>query len=204
MVRKSPTQHASEMNIGTIKNGNDSNYWMVMENNNIKKWYLLGEYKIYYTIDNGGKPYRIIVSDSSVFVFSGLPHVHSLIYSVKNYQKIFIGKSTKKYGDNYKAMFAGSSILVESKKNEYVFIGDRIKTFTTVEPVLEFHSIMGNSSVVYPFAITENYEYLMLYDIYLERTSNDISPYDIYYNFHKDIKPKENKYKSTVINMPKY
>jgi hypothetical protein len=204
MVRKSPTQHASETDVGIIKNGNDSKYWIVLENNNIKTWYLLGEHKIYYTIDNGGKPYKIIVSDSNVFVFSGLPHVHSLIYSVKKYLTIFIGKNTKKYGEHSNGMFAGSSVLVESKKNEYVFIGNKIKTFRTLEPVVEFHSIMGNSSVVYPFALTTNYAYLMLYDIYLGRNSKNISPYDEYYNFDKSNNPKKNTYISTVIDIPKY
>jgi len=204
MTQKPPTQPASKMNIGSIKNGNDSKYWMVLENNNIKSWYLLNEYKIYYTIDNGGKPYRIIVNDSSVFVFSGLPHVHSLIYSVEKYLNIFIGKNTEKYKEYYDGMFTGSSILVESKKNEYIFIGNKIKTFRTLEPVVEFHSIMGNSSVVYPFALTTNYAYLMLYDIYLGRNSKNINPYDEYYNFNKSYAPKENTYTSRVIDIPKY
>jgi hypothetical protein len=199
MSKKSPQQQPSEMNVGDIKTGKDTNNWIILENNNIKKWHSLGKYKKYYTIDNGGKPYKVIINDSNVFIFSGL----SNIYIVKNYKKIFIGKNTKKYVNYYDKIFTGSAILVETKKNEYVFIGNNIKKFYTTEPVLEFHSIMGNSCVVYPFALTSNYAYLMLYDIYLERNFDNVSPYDEYYKLDKCDKPKEFLYSSNIIDVPK-
>jgi hypothetical protein len=53
------------------------------------------------------------------------------------------------------------------------------------EPIIEFHSIAGNSSVFYPFALTNNYAYLMLDSVYLERDFGDKDPYPIYYDNKK-------------------
>jgi hypothetical protein len=48
MDRKSPSKSATECNNGSIKIGNDKNHWIVLEKNNVKRWYLLGKYTIYY------------------------------------------------------------------------------------------------------------------------------------------------------------
>jgi len=132
-----------------------------------------------------------------------MPAQKRLIYNVKNYKNIFIGKNTHKYRGLYNELFTGSSILVEAKKNNYVFIGNKIKTFRTIEPVVEFHSIMGNSSVVYPFALTSNYTYLMLYNVYLERRTDDMDPYDGYYRSERStVKITKNAYDSIIIDEP--
>lgn len=39
MDRKSPSISATECNNGSIKIGNDKNYWIVLEKNNVKRWY---------------------------------------------------------------------------------------------------------------------------------------------------------------------
>jgi hypothetical protein len=186
MVRKSPTIHASENEIGKISIGNDKNNWIILEKNKIKKWYLLGKYKKYYTLDNGSKKYKVIISEKNIYIFSNNidwifeKHIHS------QNKQIFIGKNTKKYSI-YNGLFSGSSILVEIKKNSYIFIGTKIIKFNTPEPIIEFHSIMGNSSVVYPFALTKNYGYLILENIYLKRDFGNKNPYDVYYKNNKKI-----------------
>jgi hypothetical protein len=190
MVRKSPTIHASENQIGKISIGNDKNNWIILEKNKIKKWYLLGKYKKYYTLDNGSKKYKVIISDKNIYIFSN----NFDCITIKNKQ-IFIGKNTKKYSV-YNGLFSGSSILVEIKKNSYIFIGTKIIEFNTIEPIIEFHSIMSNSSVVYPFALTNNYAYLMLNNIYLKRDFGDKDPYNVYYN----LKKINNKYTYKIIS----
>lgn len=180
MDRKSPTIHVSENPVGKIKIGNDKNNWIILEKNKIKKWYLLGKYKKYYTEDNGNAKYKVIVSEKTIYVFSDQDYTN-LVYQIKRGNKnIFIGKNTKKYSV-YDKLYTGSSILVEIKKNDYVFIGTKITNFKTIEPIIEFHSIMGNSSVVYPFALTKSYAYVILENIYLERNFGDKDPYGVYY-----------------------
>ena len=193
MLRKSPTIHASENKVGDIKKGNDKNNWIILEKNNVKKWYLLGKYKKYYTQDNGERKYKIIINDKHIYVFN-----ETLIYEIKKYKNIFIGKNTKKY-QIYNNPLIGSSILVEIKKNTYIFIGSKIIKFNTNEPIIEFHSILGNSSVIYPFALTNNYAYLINENVYLERDFDDHDPYEIYYDFKKKWKRTSYKYKITKI-----
>lgn len=200
MVRKSPSIHASENQIGKISIGNDKNNWIILEKKKIKKWYLLGKYKKYYTLDNGSKKYKVIISDKNIYIFPiNLDYIFEWI-SVKRQQsqnkQIFIGKNTKKYSV-YDGLFSGSSILIEIKKNSYIFIGTKVIEFNTLEPIVEFYSIMSNSFVVYPFALTNNYAYLMLKNVFLKRDFGDKDPYDIYYNFKKT----NSKYTQKIINI---
>jgi len=195
MVRKSPSIHASENQIGKISIGNDKNNWIILETNKIKKWYLLGKY-----MDNGTKKYKVIISDKNIYIFPiNLDYIFEWI-SIKRQQsqnkQIFIGKNTKKYSV-YDGLFSGSSILVEIKKNSYIFIGTKVIEFNTLEPIIEFHSIMSNSSVVYPFALTNNYAYLMLKNVYLKRDFGDKDPYDVYYN----LKKTNSKYTQKIIKI---
>ena len=215
MNKKLPA--ASENEIGKIKSFNNNN-WIVLHKNNIKKWVSIGQYKKYYTIDNGDKKYKVIITDTHIYIFNSTMPLFSLekkgvielkknqkfffnetlIYEIKNYKNIFIGKNTKKYRI-YDKLFTGSSILVEIKKNEYIFIGNKIMKFSSKEPIIEFHSIMGNSSVVYPFALTDNYAYLIYENIYLQRDFNDKDPYEVYYDFKKIWKRKSYKFNSKIL-----
>jgi hypothetical protein len=196
MERKSPTIHASENPVGKIKIGNDQHNWIILEKNKIKKWYLLGKYKKYYTEDNGNAKYKVIIGEKNIYVFFG-PDYTNLVYQIKNLKNIFIGKNTKKYSI-YDKLYTGSSILIEIKKNDYIFIGTKIMNFKTVEPIIEFHSIMGNSSVVYPFALTKSYAYVILENVYLERNFGDKDPYEIFYN--NKLKKQVAKYKVTILH----
>ena len=118
MVRKSPSIHASENQIGKISTGNDKNNWIILEKNNIKKWYLLGKYKKYYTLDNGSKKYKVIISDKNIYIFSNnldsewihSPRSVERQLKLSQIKQIFIGKNTKKYCV-YNGLFSGSSIL---------------------------------------------------------------------------------------------
>jgi hypothetical protein len=200
MDRKSPSIHASENQIGKISIGNDKNNWIILEKNKIKRWYLLGKYKKYYTLDNGSKKYKVIISEKNIYIFSNNldSDIKKQVLCQRKIKQIFIGKNTKKYSV-YNGLFSGSSILVEIKKNSYIFIGTKIIEFNTLEPIIEFHSIMSNSSVVYPFALTNNYAYLILENVYLKRDFDDKDPYEVYYDFKKKWKRVSYKYTQKLI-----
>lgn len=153
------------------------------------------EDEIYVTISNRIRLYIVTIRSESILIEKeGFFHV------IKNYRKYFIGENTEKYkhklGDdiyvdsrNYK----GSCILVETEKNKYIFIGGwEVFEFSTPEPILEFHSIMGNNVVPYPFALTENYVYLLIENVYLKRNFGDIEPYRVYYDY-RNYKEKQGK-----------
>lgn len=168
---------------GKIKKKYNKN-WIILNKNNKKKWYLLGNYLLYNIIDNGGEPYKVIITEKKIYIFTKYLKINKLIKIIKNYNEIFIGENKIKYSD-YTENFVGSSILVELNNNNYIFIGMEIYKFKTKEKINKFYSIMGNSMVPYPYGKTDKYIYLMIENVYLERNFTNIHPYLYYYNHDK-------------------
>jgi len=94
--RASPTEYATERETGTIKTGNDKN------KSNIKKWTkLYGPIKKYYTHWNGDRPYRVIITKSSVIIFKKDKNnkYNTPVSKIDKYKNIFIGTNTRKFGE---------------------------------------------------------------------------------------------------------
>lgn len=154
--------------------------------------------KKYYPIINGGNSkYEVIVSKTNITIND---IEEDKKHEINNYKKIFIGKNSKKYGP-YTKLFTGSSILVQINDLEYVYICDKIFSFKTKEPVNKFYSIMGNNFVVYPFALTDNYAYLIIENMYIKRDFGDKDPYEVYYDLKKIWNRKAYKFSSKKINV---
>lgn len=160
----------------------------------------MSTYKTYHPIRNGGdSKYKVEVYKTKV-VITDLETEKT--HEIKNYKKVFIGKSTNKYYRGYaKKPFTGCSLLVEIKDSEYVYICERIFKFKTKEPVHTFVSQMGNNFVVYPFALTDNYAYLIIEDVYIKRDFGNIDPYEVYYDFKKVWNRKSFRFSSKKINL---
>ena len=126
--------------------------------------------------DNGGRPFRVqIVSPTEVKLFVRIENdddqvKFKLIKTYKNVEKKFIGNSPvnemTKFSGGYGPAFRGNSILLKLKSQSpmfrYVFIGDYIYEFSTVEPILKYTSPVGNNDVPYPIAVSKNLVYFML------------------------------------------
>lgn len=210
-MRASPSESATEQSLGTIKKGNDGNKWIILENlNKVKKWIVLDKtVKKYDTIDNGARPFRVIITKNKIIIFK-LEYLYSKSKEryyinetikpivIKKYKNVFIGKNIKKYS-YYSSPFTGNTILVEIKAKTYLYVGEAIKLFHFEEPIIKYVSIMGNNDVPYPFALTKNYAILLIEDIILERNFGDIDPYQVYYNYSKKYFPKYKKLKTKVI-----
>lgn len=152
--------------------------------------------KTYYPIRNGGdSKYKVEIFKSKIII---IDLENEKKHEIKNYKNVFIGKNSKKYG-SYDKPFTGSSILVEVAPLEYIYICERIFKFKTKEPVNKFYSIMGNSFVVYPFALTDNYAYLIIENVYIKRDFGDLDPYEIYYDYKKIWNRKSYKFSSKEI-----
>lgn len=155
-------------------------------------------YKKYYTIRNGGdNKYEADIQKSKITI-TDLESKKK--YEVNNYKQVFIGKNSKEYGP-YKKPFIGSSIVIELKDLEYVYVCDTIFKFKTIEPINKYHSQMGNGFVVYPFALTENYAYVIKENVYIKRDFGDIDPYEVYYDFKHNWNRKPFKFVSKKINL---
>lgn len=141
--------------------------------------------KIYRPIDNGGYPFIVNVNKDIEVIYKEKRVFQSY------YQKIFIGKN-------------GTSILIK-KPSEYIFIGNKIKSFKALDNIKSFHSPLDNAGVVYPYAIGDKYTYLMIEDKYIP---NDLlkkeDPYKQYYDFEKiyNIKKYAIKLKTKTLFTP--
>jgi hypothetical protein len=125
------------------------------------------------THDNGGKSYSIYKDKDRTFIFK-------FDEFIPNTEKIFSSN--------------GSSILIKTKnKLEYIFIGVKKIRFYTDEKIKHFKSDIGNSDVVYPYATSENYIYLFIENIILNKKDipKNITDYYQYYYKNKNINIKK-------------
>jgi hypothetical protein len=146
--------------------------------------------KTYYTLENGGKKFKVMINKGKFCVYGLTPDKESknpvynkLLIKPTTYHKAFIGKDNAKYNIYKEKDFTGNSILINLYKgqNLYMFIGHMIYTFNTSDDVVKkYISIVGNSGVPYPFAIGEKNIYLISEKIFFPKIYNQ-DPYMLYY-----------------------
>lgn len=210
-IRPSPTSHAAEQSIGTIKTGNDSSKWIVLPNNSgIKKWTkLVAPIKKYQTHWNGARPNLVVVAANTLIILknNGDNKFDELVLKIDKYTKLFIGTNTNKFDGYYSEKFIGNSILIEIKPKEYIFIGKDVYKFITETPIIKYYSIMGNSDIPYPFAISQDKIYLMIENMCFDvgHWNKIRDPYLVYYDFEKKLSNiKSTKYVVKYINKYKF
>ena len=129
----------------------------------------------YYTHDNGGRPFKVVVDKSQVSIYKDTnkdfdkePDYSKLVRTF-NVKKVHVGKSTGgTIGDHTVAQakqFIGNSILLElaSPANTYVFVGHEIYEFKMPDDEPEkYFSLVGNNDVPYPIILGKNNVYFML------------------------------------------
>lgn len=171
-TRKSPAFHASECK-GTRKKGKDGDYVSKADKRGVYKWTKIsdkisdkvGKGKHYDTMDNGSRPYRIIVDGSTVSIYNGTQKedytydYDKLIRSIK-VMKVHLGGKKKDLGN---------SILLHLSGNKYMYIGHEIYEFQMLDSVDTYFSLMGNSDVPYPVLLGTEYAYFMLDHCYVPR-----------------------------------
>lgn len=103
--------------------------------------------------DNGGRPFKVITNYKEITIYS-FPRRKQPDYTPVQYTE-FVQKYTKFIGywigfdpSNYK--FNGNSILIQITKNDYVYVGSRIYSFTAPDEIIDYASYVGNSDVPYP------------------------------------------------------
>jgi hypothetical protein len=155
--------------------------------------------------------YKKYDEDTNTFLYSK----KSIKYEKKNYFKyknIFIGKSPKNprtiFSDGYGAKFTGNSILLQITKNKYVFIGNKIFSFTSKSEIKKFVSPVGNNDLPYPYAIDIGGRYyLMIEDVIIDKITNikkyDNDPYEFYYN-NRTLTNIQNPGKSNILNIKEF
>jgi len=211
-IRPSPSASATSFSVGTRKEGNDGNMWIIMKaSNGVNRWQKESGSrkkesrkkespsklkKSYFTHDNGGSPFLVYIGRDTVEIYKNPNYFDTeerndkneytvLVKKYDKIQKIFIGQSPmeprqprssssgsrkrlkaasrpRKLSGKHDPDFDGNSILLKLKDDRYVFIGERIYEFSTSEPITTYYSLVGNSDVPYPVALSDNYVYFML------------------------------------------
>jgi hypothetical protein len=108
--------------------------------------------------------------------------------------RLFVGDNDMRQ-KNYlkKGPGKGNTILLETKKGKYVYIGGIVYDFTTPDgdTIQKYESPIGNSDVPYPYAVGEKYVYFMLDRKYIEKEKVDLKG-DVYGQFYH-LPPEEAK-----------
>jgi len=160
--------------------------------------------KTYYTHDNGGRPFKVIVdkTNHNITVYREIDYNNNnTIYNEttpviqQNYTQLFIGKTYKNsmtnFSGGYGKGFIGNSILIKNDEgNNYTFIGHSIFSFQSVSPIVKYRSPVGNNDVPYPFAIDENGTYYLLIENVMVSGDNKPTNVDVYQYYYSESKVK--------------
>jgi hypothetical protein len=202
--RKGPAVSATETELGRVMYVN-SEPWIVEGAGKSQRW---NKASGYFTHDNGGRPFYVKTRDGKLSVLYGRMDNAAFdnkdmgrIYDKKvlelpKYEKLMIGSNTGKYMYKHSPEGKGNSFLVHVSGDKYVFIGDHVYEFHTKDTIKEFHGIMGNSDVIYAFAVGEENVYFFLDDMYMPKKlmSSDVEdPYRFYFENEKKAKKLKGK-----------
>ena len=179
-TRNSPPYRAKDCK-NLIKKGNDGmSYISSPDKRGIYKWKINSNTK--KTKKNkiiNGKSYEIIDNGSTIYIAFVKPgsriEVYTNLYSDDNlhnpdkkildinYTKLFLGDNLLNDSKSKKkGKFIGNSILIQTGKYKYVYVGTEIYSFETKEDINKYYSPVGNSLVPYPYAVGESLTYFML------------------------------------------
>jgi len=123
--------------------------------------------KTYTILDNGSDSFLAYVSPSHVEIVCLEDNGARGKTAVDTtYEAIFIGDNGLNLGDGVapKGMYPGNSLLIMVRPGKYIFAGQEIYSFSTVdgEAITAYYSPVGNSVVPYPYAVGESHTYFML------------------------------------------
>lgn len=187
-TRKAPIEHASTLPEGTIQH-KGKEIWIVLPAGagamRQKRWQRATGYFTHY---NGGRPFYVQVRSPAeggieVRARTADETYGRIVLSQPRYEQVWIGENTGRYANKREVAARGNSVLVHVSGNKYIYIGDRIIEFSAPDGIREFHGIMGNSDVVYAFAIGGENMYLFTDNVYLpiSEVPPNIDPYAFYY-----------------------
>jgi hypothetical protein len=144
--------------------------------------------KIYYTHDNGGRPFKVTIdtidtdANSTIHVYKHVTtdettdetlYTDEPIISFTS-DAVFVGKSPlnqmTEFSGGHGSRFDGNSLLLKTGPCVYTYIGESIFSFETRAPVVNYVSLVGNNDVPYPYAIDEDgCIYLLIENIVLKQ-----------------------------------
>jgi len=158
---------------------------------------------IYEIIDNGGIPFLVFDYGDHADIYNqhydegtNQYEVQGKIMEIK-YISIFVGDNDlndPEY-DLEKGSGKGNTVILQTGKDKYTYIGREIKSFTTKDGdvIQKYYSPVGNNAVPYPYAVGQKYVYLMLDDKRVPVEEFDLTKdvYTQYYGWEIDQKDRD-------------
>ena len=155
--------------------------------------------RCYFALDNGGRPFKVCHDAHRFWVLKQSDpdadtEFITTVVKPTPYARAFVGKSPRnkrtEFSGGHGPKFDGNSMLFELGRKQYMFIGERVETFTVPDPIVTFVSPVGNSSVPYPFAVDRvGRVYLFIECVCMTATTGASfstkvlrDPYDLYYD----------------------
>ena len=182
-TRKSPAFHAKDCKELT-KKGKDGEYISKKDARGIYKWVKVNatrkiKGKHYDIHDNGGRPFRVVVSDhgakdKKVAIYKDVnagtlkeEADYSKLVKELTVKEVFVGKSTgNARGSDHRPdeshLFVGNSILLHVSGNKYMHVGSTIYEFQMDDKVDHYFSMVGRNDVPYPVLLGTENVYFML------------------------------------------
>lgn len=171
---------------------------------------------IYEIVDNGAIPFVVFDYGGHVDVYNQHYDEETNEYEMQGkimdskYIKIFVGDNELNEPDYdlKKGIGRGNTVLLQTGKDEYTYIGDGIRSFKTKdEDVIEkYYSPVGNNAVPYPYAVGQKYVYLMLDNEYEPVEDFDLTKdvYTQYYGWNIDKKDTDSHFEKYKNRHKKY
>ena len=151
----------------------------------------------YFTHNNYARPYKVtITNNSQVMVFKSLNqdeiNYTNLVLNITP-EQIFVGKSLPnamtEFSGGHGDCFDGNSILLKVNDSACIYIGEKVLLFNTLDPIVAYHSPVGNNDVPYPYAIDSSGNYYLIIEKAILKSSLELTefltsgkdPYTFYY-----------------------
>ena len=202
-TRKSPPYHAKDCKGAAKKGKNGKVYVSAPDSRGVYKWVVTSNgarttqkqktqkkqrMKTYMILDNGSNTFSADVSPSHVAIYlleengAGGKKVVDTAHT-----RVFVGDNDLRIGQGAapKGMYPGNSLLIQVRPGNYIFAGQEIYSFSTVdgEEIQAYYSPVGNSAVPYPYAVGEHHTYFMLEKEYVPNELLDLTK-DAYGQFY--------------------
>ncbi len=170
--------------LGRVMKGRDGRQWQIMSKKGVHTWTPIKVYHDFMTLDNGMFPFVVRVSDKSVaYIYhaefvdeeydfqekrwdasEGLRAIILKPHEKTQYQGEQFVLHSPIVLDRFLDILVPedqSSVLFRMKAKEYVYVGEEVTKFSTKDEIREYHSVVGNNAVPYPFAVGDSNTYFM-------------------------------------------
>lgn len=131
-------------------------------NSYVSKDELTSKRRIYYPLDNGNQPFKVVADNTGINIFAyETPDSKDDTWNINKYKTndypiaILTIKKFRGYWRGYDTsihMIHGNSILIQLTRKRYICVGASIIQFTTDDIILDYVSPVGNNDVPYEVA----------------------------------------------------